>query len=172
MSEDSIINVLEDRLAFLKNENTALRLTHGVLPNQAFVFIKPAAVTPAAVELVKAGLAAKGITITSEGELDAKTIDERKLIDTHYGAIAQKAMVLKPHQLSPSEKSKDAFKVLFGLDWAEAAKEGGSMYNAADLCTKLAIDGTELEARWSKLEKDKDLIKLGGGFYCGKLGDE
>ena len=111
MSEDSLINVLEDRLAFLKNENTALRLTHGVLPNQAFVFIKPAAVTPAAVELVKAGLAAKGITITSEGELDAKTIDERKLIDTHYGAIAQKAMVLKPHQLSPSEKSKDAFKV-------------------------------------------------------------
>jgi len=172
MTDAALIKTLEDRLAFLKTENNKLRFTPGCLLNQAFMFIKPAALTPGVVTMVKAGLAAKGISVVSEGELDAKTIDEKKLIDTHYGAIAQKAMVLKPHQLSPSDKSQAAFQKMFGIEWSKAAADGGNMYNAADLCTKLGIDGEELENRWRKLEKDVNLIKLGGGFYCGKLGDD
>ena len=39
------------------------------------------------------------------------------------------------------------------------------MLNAADACAALGIDGGELEARWSKLRKGKEIIKMGGGFY-------
>ena len=49
--------------------------------------------TPAAVEAVKAAFAEKGITITGEGVLDGPTIDEKKLIDNHYYAIANKVQM-------------------------------------------------------------------------------
>ena len=41
---------------------------------------------------VKAAFAEKGITITGEGVLDGPTIDEKKLIDNHYYAIANKVL--------------------------------------------------------------------------------
>eukprot|EP00968_Pinguiococcus_pyrenoidosus_P021229 scaffold2724_cov260-Pinguiococcus_pyrenoidosus.AAC.16 len=40
------------------------------------------------------------IKVTAEGVMDAKTIDEMKYIDTHYGAIASKAVSLKPSELN------------------------------------------------------------------------
>ncbi len=40
--------------------------------------------------LVKSGLEAAGLTITSEGSLSAEEIDSKKLIDQHYYAIASK----------------------------------------------------------------------------------
>ncbi len=49
--------------------------------NEAFVFIKPHANTPAAQALVKKTFAAKGVTIKSEGELTAAQIDKGMLID-------------------------------------------------------------------------------------------
>ena len=55
---------------------------------------------------MRAGLAEAGISVVAEGVLGYKAIDEGRLIDTHYGAIAQKAMVLKPHELSPTDKAK------------------------------------------------------------------
>eukprot|EP00667_Euglena_gracilis_P023247 EG_transcript_26205 len=69
--------------------------------NQAFVFVKPHAVTPAVVSLVKEGLEKAGITVTAEGSLDNKTISEKLLIDNHYYAIANKASLTKPKDLNP-----------------------------------------------------------------------
>jgi len=67
----------------------------GRTTNSAFVFVKPAAVTPAALQLVEASFKKFGIKITGSGTLDAKTIDEQQLIDTHYGAIASKVRGFK-----------------------------------------------------------------------------
>ena len=59
--------------------------------NRAFVFVKPnAANAPEAIDLVRTRLMSAGIDIVEEGALLAKTIDEKQLIDTHYGAIASK----------------------------------------------------------------------------------
>ena len=73
--------------------------------NSAFVFIKPHANTPAAQKLAVKTLTEKGIKIVSEGTLTAETIDQKKLIDQHYYAIASKATILKPNELNvPADK--------------------------------------------------------------------
>merc|ERR1712086_17393 len=71
---------------------------------QAFVFIKPHAVTPAATDLVTAGLTKAGMKIVAQGDLDNKTIESKKLIDQHYYAIANKASLSKPSELNPPAK--------------------------------------------------------------------
>lgn len=38
-----------------------------------------------------------------------------------------------------------------------------------DGAEKLGVDAAGLNAKWSKLSRGKDLIKFGGGFYCGKV---
>jgi len=133
--------------------------------NSAFVFIKPHAHTDLVVQLAKDGLAAKGITILSEGVLTGEVIDEKKLIDQHYYAIASKATILKPNELNvPVEK----FQEQFGLTWEEALASG-KVYNALDGCAKLGISGDEMDTQWGICKKAKKLIKFGGGFYCGLI---
>ena len=68
---------------------------------QAFVFIKPHAVTAEAKALAAKKLAAAGITIYKEGSLGAAQIEKEKLIDNHYYAIANKASLSKPKELNP-----------------------------------------------------------------------
>jgi len=133
--------------------------------NSAFVFVKPHAVTDATKALVKSGLEAKGIKITAEGALTAEQIDEGKLIDQHYYAIASKATILKPAQLNvPADK----FKAQFGIEW-QAALDSGKVLNALDGCAALGITADEMDAQWGICKKAKKLIKFGGGFYCGLI---
>ena len=133
--------------------------------NNAFVFVKPHAVTEAAKALVKEGLIAAGLTITSEGSLSAEEIDSKKLIDQHYYAIASKATILKPAELNvPGDK----FQAQFGLTW-EAALAAGNVYNAMDACALLGITADEMDAQWGICKKAKKLVKFGGGFYCGLI---
>jgi len=137
--------------------------------NSAFLFIKPHACkgAPGAVEeLVREKLADNGITVTNEGTMDAETIDEKLYIDRHYGAIASKAVMLKPSELNVPDKGKAGFQEKFGLSWDEAIAQG-LVYNAMDASKKLGVDGFELEVLWRKAK----VIKFGGGFYCGKVGD-
>ena len=47
----------------------------------------------------------------------------------------------------------------------------GKVYNAKDGAEKLGFDAEGVNAEWSKLTRGKDLIKFGGGFYCGKVKD-
>jgi hypothetical protein len=62
--------------------------------NTAYVFIKPHAVTDSVKALVTEQLKARGLTILTEGSLASEVIDEKKLIDQHYYAIASKVSVL------------------------------------------------------------------------------
>lgn len=136
-----------------------------MVENSALVFIKPHALTNAVIELVKQGLTEHGITITQEGSLDAQTIDQNMLIDNHYYAIASKATLLEPKELNvPDEK----FKAKFGIEWQEALDQG-LVYNAKQACEKLGLSAEGMDTQWSKCGEAGNLIKFGGGFYCGYI---
>jgi nucleoside diphosphate kinase len=167
-SKGSLFDSVEDmdsvacleKLAAINAENSSSATT-----NTAFVFIKPHAVTDAAKELVKAGLAAKGIKILSEGSISSEEIDSKKLIDQHYYAIASKATILKPAELNvPADK----FKGQFGIEW-QAALDSGKVMNAMDGCATLGLTADEMDTQWGICKKAKKMIKFGGGFYCGLI---
>jgi len=155
-------------LASVEERVGSLEIARARKESSAFVFVKPHAVTEPVKALVKAKLGEAGISIVSEGEIAGPTIDEKMLIDTHYGAIAEKAVVLKPSQLSPSAKAIAEFEKTFGLPWSEAVAKG-MVYNARDACAKLGIDGDGLDKKWATLKRGVNLIKFGGGFYCGHV---
>lgn len=141
--------------------------------NSAFVFIKPHACKgkPGAVEaVVEDKFKDAGIRVTSKGEMTAEQIDQNMYIDTHYGAIASKAVKLQPSQLNVPDKGKKEFQEAFGESWDDAIK-AGKVYNAKDGAAKLGLDSEGLNKEWSKLSRGENLIKFGGGFYCGKVKD-
>ena len=146
----------------------SLEMSAAKAESQAFVFVKPHAVTDPVKDLVKQKLGEAGVTIAAEGEITGPVIDKKMLIDTHYGAIAEKAVKVKPSQLSPSPKALAEFEKTFGLTWAEALKQG-KVYNAIDGCAKLGIDGDQLDAKWGTLKRGINVIKFGGGFYCAEV---
>jgi len=133
--------------------------------NEAFVFIKPHAVTDKTKELVTKTFEEKDITIKKEGLIEGTEIDKRMLVDKHYYSIASKATLKKPSELNVP---KDKFKDFFGIDWDETLK-AGKIFNAQDACEKLGVDSGKLDALWAEAKKEKKLIKFGGGFYCGEL---
>jgi hypothetical protein len=137
--------------------------------NMAIIFVKPHARGDPVMALVENRLAEEGINIVHKDEIGYDTIDKHQLIDKHYGAIAAKATILKPHELSPSAKAQQSFKHTFGLDWSEAVANG-VVYNAMDASKKLNLDSATLDKKWSALRKDS-VVKFGGGFKCGKIDD-
>merc|ERR1719359_2763709 len=118
--------------------------------------------------LVKETLEGKGLKVLKEGEIGAADIDKKQLVDKHYYAIASKATLLTPDKLNIP---KDKFKDQFGLEWDDVLKDGKAL-NAKQACEKFEIDAEELDKMWAQCKKDKNLVKLGGGFYCGKLEKE
>lgn len=163
------ISADEMTIRYLEERMNELQVSLSGKTNSAFVFIKPHACkgNPGKVEaLVEEKLKSAGIRITGQGDMDAATIDKNQHIDTHYGAIASKAVILKPSELNVPDKGKKQFKEMFGMEWDEAVSSG-KVYNAKDAAAKLGVDGHGLEKKWRKLTRGKDLVKFGGGFYCG-----
>lgn len=146
----------------------ALAVAAGVgLPNAAFVFIKPHANTDRVRALVKEKFVGKGIRIVAEGQIEAETIDKDKLIDQHYYAIASKATLVKPKDMPvPADK----FEEKFGITW-ESALADDLAFNAIDAADKLGLDVPGLDKAWQEAKEAGLLVKFGGGFYCGKVGD-
>jgi len=129
------------------------------LKNSAFVFVKPHANTKATQDMVREKLIAAGIEILSESDIDGATIDEKKLIDQHYYAIASKATILPAEKIPVPE---DKFQETFGEKWSDVLKEGRGL-NAMDACKKFGCTAEELDAAWQAAK----VVKFGGGFYCG-----
>ncbi|CAK9003646.1 unnamed protein product [Durusdinium trenchii] len=96
--------------------------------------------------------------------------DKKKLIDIHYGAIAAKAVMMKPKDLTVQEKSQEEFEKQFGVKWSKVM-EDGLVYNAMDGAKKLGITADEMGKKYDALKKGEGIIKFGGGFYCGKVDD-
>jgi len=155
----------------LQQQVNDLQVTVSGKTNSAFVFIKPHACNDKVQDLVKEHFKRNGINVTGEGSLDAKTIDEKLLIDTHYGAIASKAVKLTPAELHVPDKGKADFKKLFGESWDDAVKTG-KVLNAKQAAEKLGMNGAELEKIWRSAKPGVSLVKFGGGFYCGKIKDD
>ena len=127
--------------------------------NSAFVFVKPHANTEATQNLVRNKLTQSGISILSEKEVSGKEIDEKKLIDQHYYAIASKATILPAAEIPvPTEK----FEESFGEKWEDvlAAKKA---CNAMEACKEFGCNPNQLNEAWQKAH----VVKFGGGFYCG-----
>ncbi|KAJ8598241.1 hypothetical protein CTAYLR_005489 [Chrysophaeum taylorii] len=156
------------RCASIEDRIGALEVKAAQKESSAFVFVKPHAVTDPVKALVKEKLCAAGVSVVSEGDIPGPVIDEKMYIDNHYGAIAEKAVVLKPAQLSPSSKAIAEFEKTFGIAWSDALAKG-LVFNARDACAKLGIDGDDLDKKWSTLKRGVTLIKFGGGFYCGRV---
>lgn len=140
----------------------------GADKHNAFVFIKPHAITDKVKGLLDDKLKSSGIEVLSSGTIVADRIDEEKLIDTHYGAIANRAVKLKADELTVQPKAQEAFEKAFGMKWTDAVKSG-QVYNAMDAAKKLGLSSKELGAKCDKLTKDVDLLKFGGGFYCAQI---
>lgn len=136
-----------------------------MVKNQAFVFIKPHAVTDKVKDVVKEMLESKQIDVRKEGSIEAAEIDSRMLIDKHYYAIANKATLKKPTEINvPKEK----FSEFFGVDFDDMVKAGKAL-NAKDACETLGVGAQEIDNMWKVAKKDGKLVKFGGGFYCAEL---
>lgn len=134
--------------------------------NSALVFIKPHATTCGTADLVRAKLEKAGCTILKEGSITGTEIDEKRLIDQHYYAIASKAGATSPvidaSKLPvPSEK----FKAGFGEEWSSVVKNGGAV-SAMQACEKFGCTAMELNEAFRASGKP---VKLGGGFYVAKF---
>jgi len=135
---------------------------------QAYVFLKPHAVTEPAKKLVSTKFAEAGVTIYKQGSLGASVIEKDKLIDNHYYAIANKASLSKPAELNPPAAKQEEFAKKFGITWKQALANG-EVYNAVDGCKRLGIDGEQMDKTWGAAKKAGNLLKFGGGFYAGKI---
>eukprot|EP01082_Thalassiosira_pseudonana_P011871 g10444.t1 g10444 contig4:1893236-1893999(-) len=143
----------------LAKKNAASSDKSCALKNSAFVFVKPHANTKATQDMVREKLLAAGIEILSERDIDGNTIDEKKLIDQHYYAIASKATILPASEIPvPADKFEEAF----GEKWSDVLKEGRGV-NAMEACKKFGCTAEELDAAWGNAK----VVKFGGGFYCG-----
>merc|ERR1719482_292233 len=134
--------------------------------NEAFIFIKPHAVTDKTKAYVAKALAEKGVKIVQEGSLNGKKIGDDKLIDNHYYAIANKASLTRPADLNVPAKGQAEFKEKFGLSWDDALAQR-KVFNALDGCSELGMTGDEMDSQWAVTKKAKKLVKFGGGFYAG-----
>ena len=103
-----------------------------------------------------------GCEVIREGKISSSVIEKKKLIDTHYYAIASKATLLKPSDLNVPE---DLFQKTFGVTWRESL-EKNLCFNALDACKELNVDSAGLEKR-SRFAKRS--VKFGGGFYCAEM---
>jgi len=106
--------------------------------------------------------------VYAEGPLDSKTIEQDKLIDNHYYAIANKASLSKPAELNPPPAKQQEFEAKFDISWKKALADG-VVFNAVDGCKRLGIDGVRMDAVWAEAKAKGNLVKFGGGFYAGKL---
>jgi hypothetical protein len=159
---------LEGRVAALEKRMNEPEIEAGGAKHAAFVFIKPHAVCDKVKTLMNLKLECSGISVLSEGSIPAETIDSKFLIDTHYGAIAAKAVKLKPDTLTVQPAAIEKFGTTFGTTWEGELKKG-NVYNAMDACKKLGITTSELGAKWGTLKVGESLLKFGGGFYAGKV---
>lgn len=137
--------------------------------NHALVFIKPhAAGSQLVKEYVEKYLQEHKCYITGEGELLAKDIDQRGIIDKHYSAIATNAMKVLPKDLFITDEKKNEFKEKFGESW-ENENENGNIYNVRTIQEKFPeLSLKEISEAW--LDPSSVVMKLGPGNYVGKLG--
>jgi hypothetical protein len=134
---------VENDESFLTKDQIMEYLNKNV-KNSALLFIKPHAYNENTKSLVSKKLIDAGCKIISENIITGIEIDEKKLIDNHYYAIASKATILKPSELIIPE---DKFEGFFNEKWNTVLTEDRAV-NALDGCSRLNCTSAELEVAW------------------------
>jgi len=133
--------------------------------NTAFLIIKPHANTKEFRAFVQSRLVDSGIRVIGDGCIDASDVDARKLYDQHCLSVAASATLLKPENL---DVPADKFERKFGLSWDDAMARN-LVLNASVACARLQVDGDGLAKLWQTAVKDKDVVRFGPNFSCGKI---
>ena len=118
----------------------------------ALVFVLPHAVFAGGVrDVIEAKFREQGIRILSEGDIDGRTIDEKRFIDHHFYPVASKATIFRPNELGVP---KDKFQEAFGEDWDQVVLEG-RVLNALELSKLAKVDAATMDQAWA------DAVTLG-----------
>lgn len=136
--------------------------------NQAFIFVKPSAMTDSVKNLIKAALLERSITIVDEASVDAVEMITKGIVDKHFYATASKATMSKPVELSPPRAKFSDFTAKFDTTWSQLLSEG-RVYNATEALELLDIDATELAAKWALAAKSADVFEFGSGFVIARF---
>jgi nucleoside diphosphate kinase len=169
----SIFDLMEEKSAqeVLEIARAIVGVTDGDVPtfttNSAFVFVKPGATTPETLAMVSKTLTDAKITIAGEGSLKAQVIDEKKLIDNHYYAIANKAVLSHPRTIQITAEAKEKFQKAFNAEW-DNVLEMDILVNAREVCGRRNMKPDELSKQFRALAPENS-VKLGGGFYVAKM---
>jgi len=132
----------------------------GSILNEAIVFLKPHADSDRCEAVVRAALLAAGCAITSTRRIGGAEIEDRKLIDAHYGSLAEAAMATPPSAFEVGAAKAVEFEAAFGVSWAAARKVLNPLAMA-----ELRVDGAELEKMW----RSGPCVKLAPGTYVAEL---
>lgn len=140
--------------------------------NVAILFVKPHANNEKVQALIADSLKTMGLEVLSQRTVTAVEIEKGALAAKHYYAIASKAGYV-PSFDSPAQLNvpKDKFKAKFNVDY-DAAVADGKVFSGAGACKYLGVTKDELDNINYKQKKAGNLIKFGGGFYCGQLDDK
>jgi hypothetical protein len=123
--------------------------------------VKPhASPFPETLEFVRETLIRKGIRIRGEGRLDGDTIRRQGIIDRHYAAIADYAVLRPPEELGVTEPARQRFAEAFGVPWLP-----GEARNAARFQEETGLTGLALNALWAATR----YVKLAPGLYAARL---
>ena len=158
------------------------------LKNSALVFLKPEVTgcgdeaKARVLDLVRGKFEASGLAVTEEGQVSGEVVARQGLIDTHYGAIATKAVKTFTHQLELTLQQRNEFQLQFGLTWYDSikSKQLVNAQQASDEVKQLLLRKKKSNAAttavsfgeiWDDCTKVHNLgvVKLGGGFYIGKV---
>jgi hypothetical protein len=132
------------------------------LRNAALVFLKPHAASNVCEEFLRGRLESAGVEVGPTLVRSASEIEEHRLIDRHYGALARLAMDTMPADLVISAQAEAAFESSYGLTWSSAQP---SMLRNDEALTRLKVDGGELERMW----RGGAQLKLAPGTYISKF---
>jgi hypothetical protein len=142
-----------------------------LLKNGAFVFVKPhVACNEAVKELLRTKLKEANIKVRHEIDISGPQMDHCGIIDRHYFATSQKAVTLSPKLLKLHAPNTKQFCNKYHETWASAVQQK-RLLNAKEASDKFNVNGEELSQMWNQAQEAGNVIKLGTGFYVGKMVD-
>lgn len=136
--------------------------------NTCLLLLKPHANTAKVRDLLIERLESESIQIVRQGSMDAEEISHRRIIDTHYGSLAAKALYQMPQDHAVHAEARARFKGAFNISW-DAAMQQELVCNANEAMQRLGLTSEDLDAKWTPLRMGIGKVKLGGGFYCGLI---
>jgi hypothetical protein len=105
--------------------------------------------------------------IIKSGEWSGRELREKGVVDTHYGALAQRALHDSPASLELEEDTKKKFESTFGMSWPDALASG-KLVNLTEALKQLpTLNESTMASAW----RSGPSVKLMPGTYVAKVED-